>query len=72
MYPGVYDWYVDRINAIPNSSFKCGLEMLGMIRHCVAYDDMLTSDEVNSIITQCNTMHVKLLEGDFNNGWYEQ
>lgn len=72
MYPGVYDWYIDRINAVPNYSFKCGLEMLGMIESCAWNDDMLTPHEFNSIINQCNTMHKKLLEGDFNNGWYYQ
>lgn len=69
MYPGVYDWYIDRINAVHNYSFKTALEMVGMIIRCASSDKMLTWQEFNSIIKQCDTLHNKLLEEDFNNGW---
>lgn len=72
MYPGVYEWYQDRINAVRNYSFKTALEMVGMIIRCASNDRMLTWVEFNSIIKQCDELHNKLLEGDFNDGWHEQ
>lgn len=68
-YEGVYDFYVDRLNACINYGFKSGEEILHVIRRCAFWDSMLTKDEFISIMNLCESTHIKLMEANYNAGW---
>ena len=70
-YEGVYDFYVERINACRNYGLKSGDEILHVITRTAFRDSFLTEDEFNSIIILCEDMHKKLMEDNYNAGWNE-
>ena len=70
-YDGVYDFYMDRINACPLYGFKSGHEILTTITRCAFRDSMLTDDEFNTIIKEAEKCHIKMMEDNYNAGWNE-
>lgn len=73
--PGVFEFYIGRLRACHLYGFKAGEEMLSLIHSCAYYDannGWLTLAEFTIIINECQRTHEKLLEEDYNNGWYEQ
>ena len=73
-YEGVLDFYMDRLRACPLYGFKAGQELLHVIHACAYYDagrDFLTPDEFSIIIKSCQETHIKLMEDNYNDGWYE-
>ena len=71
MYEGVYDFYLERINATRNYGLIAGDEILKTITRSAFWDSMLTLDEFNNIIDLCDEMHKKLMEDNYNAGWNE-
>lgn len=73
--PGIFEFYRDRIKSCPLYGFKAGSELLDVIIRCVNRDQLagyLTIEELNIIMNLCVDAHIKMLEEDYNNGWYEQ
>ena len=68
-YPGVYDFYLDRIAACPLYGFKSGEELLHLITKCAYHDSMLTLSEFDSIIKQAERCHIEMMEDNFNADW---
>ena len=68
-YEGVYDFYVERINATRNYGLVAGDPILHLISRCAFWDSFLTKQEFNSIIILCDEMHKKLMEDNYNEGW---
>lgn len=71
IHPGVYEFYRGRALQAPLYGFKCGHDMLEMILHCIACDDLLTSDEIDSIINLCEQAHIKMMEDNYNEREHE-
>lgn len=71
-YAGVYEFYVDRINACPNYGFKSGHEILNVIIKVAQIDPFLTRQELDSIINLCEQAHIKMMEDNYNAGWNQQ
>lgn len=71
-YEGIYEFYVERINACPNYGFTSGHELLKTITRCAFNDSMLTDSEFNSIINLAELCHIKMMEDNYNAGWNEQ
>ena len=69
VYPGVYDFYLDRIKACPLYGFKSGEEILHVITRCAFNDSMLTASEFDSIIKQAEKCHIKMMEDSYNADW---
>ena len=68
-YPGVYEFYLGRINSSRNYGLFAGDQILDTIRRCAFWDSFLTKGEYISIINLCDEMHKKLMEDNFNAGW---
>ena len=68
-YDGVYSFYVSRIESARNYGLFSGDQILDTVRRCAFWDSFLTSQEFDSIIKQCDNMHKKLLEDNFNEQW---
>lgn len=71
-YDGIYQFYVDRVNACPHYGFSSGHELLKVITRCAFHDSMLTDSEFNSIINLAELCHIKMMEDNYNEGWNEQ
>ena len=69
MFPGVFDFYRDRINACPLYGFKSGHEILHVIMRTTFNDSLLTLDEFDSIINLCELAHNKMMEDNYNEQW---
>lgn len=67
--PGVYEFYIGRIQASRNYGLFSGDKILDTIRRCAFWDSFLTNGECQSIINLCDEMHKKLMEDNFNAGW---
>lgn len=72
MYPGVFEFYKDRIDSCPFYGFKAGHEILTTIVRCAFWDSFLTLQEYNSIINLCESAHIKMMEDNYNAGWKDQ
>ena len=70
-YEGVFDFYVDRINACRNYGLKAGDEILHVITRTAFRDSMLTDSEFNSIMILAEKAHIKMMEDNYNAGWNE-
>ena len=70
-HEGLFEFYRDRISSCPRYGFKAGHEILGVIERCAFWDSWLTETEYNTIINLCETAHIKMMEDDFNDGWYK-
>lgn len=68
-HEGVYAFYLDRITASRNYGLFSGDEILKVICRCAFNDSYLTETEFNSIIIQCEEMHKKLMEDNYNEQW---
>lgn len=68
-YPGVYEFYLGRIQAARNYGMRAGTEILDTIVSCCCHDDMLTSDEVSSILYLAGEQHKRIMEDNYNEGW---
>ena len=68
-YEGVFEFYRGRVESAPADGFKAGHLLLDLILRCAYHDDMLTRDEITSIIKLCDKAHIKMMEEDFNAGW---
>ncbi len=68
-YEGVFDFYRGRILSAPSYGFNAGHQLLDLILRCAYLDDMLTQDELSSIINLCDMAHIKMMEGLYNAGW---
>lgn len=66
---GVFEFYRDRLSACPSYGFKAGHEILELVLRCAGCDSSLTAEEYNSIIKQADLCHIKLMEGNYNDGW---
>ena len=71
MYPGVFEFYKDRIESCLSYGFKAGHEILATITRCAFGDSFLTIQEFNSIINLCEQAHIKMMEENYNAGWTE-
>lgn len=69
MFDGVYDFYVNRIEACRNYGLFSGDGILKTITRSAFWDSMLTTEEFNSIVKMCDEMHKKLMEDNYNEGW---
>lgn len=67
--PGVYEFYLNRIEASRNYGLVAGDAILETVKRCALHDRMLTEEETDSIIFKCYHMHNKLMEDNFNEGW---
>ncbi len=68
-YPGVYEFYINRIKSCPLYGFKSGEEILQVITRCAYHDSMLTLSEFDSIIKQAEKCHIKMMEDNYNADW---
>lgn len=68
-YEGVFDFYVDRINACPKYGFTSGHEILHVIMRNAFNDSLLTLKEFDSIINLCTDAHIKMMEDNYNEQW---
>ena len=70
-HPLAYDFYIDRIFAIPQYGEKSGTELLKLICRCAFHDDVLTEAESISIINICHSKEwYKIFkEMNYNDGW---
>ena len=71
-YEGVFEFYRGRIDSAPSYGFKAGHQLLDLILRCAYRDDMLTQDEITSIIKLCDKAHIKMMEDNYNDGWNQQ
>ena len=69
--PFAYDFYIDRLFAVPHYGEKSGTELLKLICRCAFADDVLTEDESISIINICHSdeWYKIFKEMDYNEGW---
>lgn len=69
--PKAYDFYIDRINAVPHYGEKSGTELLKLICRCAFHDYCLTEAESISIINICHSPQWYKIwkEMEFNEGW---
>lgn len=69
--PLAYDFYIDRLFAVPNYGEKSGTELLRLICRCAFNDDVLTDAESISIINICHSKEwYKIFkEMNYNEGW---
>ena len=68
-YEGVFEFYRGRVESAPSYGFNAGHQLLDLIIRCAYHDDMLTPDEITSIIKLCDNAHIKMMEDDHNAGW---
>ena len=68
-YEGVFEFYRGRVESAPSYGFKAGHQLLDLILRCAYHDDMLTQDEIHSIINLCDKAHIKMMEENYNAGW---
>ena len=68
--PLAYDFYIDRIWAVPHYGEKSGMELLKCICRCAFADEVLTEAESISIINICHSpeWHKIFMEVNFNEG----
>ena len=71
MYPGVFDFYMGRIESAPSYGFVAGHEILKTVCRCAFWDSFLTLEEFNSIMNLCEKAHIKMMEDNYNAGWTE-
>ena len=71
-HEGVYEFYFDRIKSSRNYGLVAGDGILNLVRRCAFWDSFLTDYEFNIIIIQCDEMHKKLMEDNFNAGWEDK
>ena len=69
MFDGVYEFYVNRIEACRNYGLFSGDGILNTITRSAFLDSMLTTEEFNSIVNMCDEMHKKLMEDNYNEQW---
>lgn len=69
IYPGVYEFYLGRIRAARNYGMRAGTEILDTVVSCCYQDDMLTADEVSSIVYLAGEQHKRIMEDNYNEGW---
>lgn len=69
-YDGVFSFYQDRIKACPLYGFTAGHEILATITRCAFNDTLLTEEEFNIIINLAEKCHIKMMEDNYNEGWY--
>ena len=68
-HEGVYDFYVDRINACPKYGFTSGHEILHVILRTAFNDSLLSHAEFDSIINLAEKCHIKMMEDNYNEQW---
>ena len=69
--PLAYDFYIERIWAVPHYGKKSGMELLKCICRCAFADEVLTEAESISIINICHSpeWHKIFMEANYNEGW---
>ena len=69
MYPGVSQFYLDRLEVCTNYGFISGIQIVGMVISSAAFDKMLTDDEFDVILDKADSIRIKLMEVNYNEQW---
>ena len=64
-----FDFYVGRIESVPNYGFVSGHNLLNVIHRCAFFDSDLSYNEFCDILDRINACHRKLMEVNYNEGW---
>ena len=69
--PKAYEFYLERLRAVPLYGEKSGTELLKLICRCAFADNVLTEAESISIINICHSpeWYKIFKEMNFNEGW---
>lgn len=69
MYPGVQQFYLDRLEVCTKYGFTAGHDIIAAVIHVATFDSMLTSDEFSVILDKAHEAHIKLMEVNYNEQW---
>lgn len=68
-YPGVYEFYLDRIRAARSYGLHAGTELLDLVVSCVNQDEFIAKDEAESLRYLAVEQHKRIMEDNYNEGW---
>ena len=67
--PHLLEYYLSRVEACEKYGLFAGDGILDTIRRVAGSDVSLSEEDYMIVLNSCDTMHKKLMEANFNEGW---
>lgn len=69
MYPGILEFYLNRLEVCTNYGFTAGHDLIATVIHAATFDNMLTKHDFSVILDKAQEAHIKLMEVNYNEQW---